>query len=183
MWHSMLNLDPTVLEKVLRPLIIYGFLLVALRIGGQRELGQSNALQFVLLLSVANAVQNGIIGTDDSITGAIIAAVTLFLANGLVEVLASRNARIHSLVIGRPVELINRGLINHRSLRRQRIGENELKDAVLAAGGHAFEDVERATLSSEGQIIVTLKSSGVLTRQIETLNEKVEELIARLDRP
>lgn len=179
----MLTLDPSVLEKILRPLAIYAFLLVALRIGGQRELGQSNVLQFVLLLSVANAVQNGIIGTDDSITGAFIGAVTLFVANGFVELMASRNVRFHALVIGRPVELINRGIVNRRALRRQRIGENELMDSVIAAGGHAFEDVERATLSAEGQLTVTLKSSGNLTRQVEALTRKVDELITRLDRP
>lgn len=178
----MLNLDPSLLEKILRPLVIYVFLLVALRIGGQRELNQSNVLQFVLLLSVANAVQNGIIGADDSVTGALIGAVTLFLANGLVEIMVSRNVRIHALVIGRPVELINRGIVNRRALRRQRIGENELMDSIIAAGGHAFEDVERATLSAEGQMVITLKSSGNLTRRIEALDKKVDELIARLDR-
>ena len=81
MWHQMFSLEPSILEKILRPLAIYIFLLIAIRIGGQRELGQSNILQFILLLSVANAVQNGIIGVDDSITGALIGAVTLFTAN------------------------------------------------------------------------------------------------------
>ena len=69
MLHAMFHLDPSVLEKILRPLAIYAFLLIAIRLGGQREIGQNNALQFVLLLSVANAVQNGIIGVDNWLTG------------------------------------------------------------------------------------------------------------------
>jgi hypothetical protein len=101
----MFHLEPSVLEKILRPVIIYLFILVALRIGGQREISQTSALQLVLLLSVANAVQNGIIGTDDSVSGAIIGAATLFTVNGIVEILASRSPRIHSLVVGRPLNL------------------------------------------------------------------------------
>src|SRR5439155_3080341 len=77
MWHNMVDLDPTVLEKVLRSIAIYLFLALALRFFGKRELGQSNTLDLVVLLLVANAVQNGIIGADNSVTGALIGAIVL----------------------------------------------------------------------------------------------------------
>ena len=107
----MFDLNPTILEKIIRPLVVYLFIVVEIRIGGQREIGQNNALQLVLLLSVANAVQNGIIGIDDSLTGAVIGAVTLFIANGVIEVLTSRSLRFHNIVIGHPVELVSLGII------------------------------------------------------------------------
>ena len=71
MWDSIFDLQLSVGEKVLRALLIYVFLIVALRIVGKRELGQANTLDLVVLLLVANAVQNGIIGNDITVTGAL----------------------------------------------------------------------------------------------------------------
>ena len=178
MWHSILHLDQSILEKVLRPLFVYGFLLVALRLGGQRELGQTNALQFVLLLSVANAVQNGIIGNDVSITGAIIGAVTLFLVNGLVEIVTSRSPRAHALVLGRPVELVIHNRVQIRTMHRQRLSEDDLTQAALAVGGATVLDIERATLAADGTIHVVLVSQVNLSEQIRILNEKINQLIS-----
>ncbi len=180
MWHQMFSLEPSILEKILRPLAIYVFLLIAIRIGGQRELGQSNILQFILLLSVANAVQNGIIGVDDSITGALIGAVTLFTANGLVELAASRNHRIHAIVIGRPIGLITHGLINHRVLRRHRLSEDDLLQAAIESGIQNLSDVDHAVLAASGQILISPKDSKTTADQIQELNLKIDALIKEL---
>ena len=182
MWHSMLHLDPSVLEKILRPIAIYVFLLVAIRLGGHREMNQTSALQFVLLLSVANAVQNGIIGTDDSITGAVIGAVTLFLVNGVVEIVTSRNARARRIVIGRPVELVWRGVVRTRELRRHRISPADLEQSALAAGCLGTNDIEHAVLSADGNIIVSLKSSTEVADRLDALEQKIDRLIAALDK-
>ena len=73
-------------EKLVRPVLIYGFLVIALRLAGKRELAQLNSLDFVVLLAVANAVRNGIIGDDDSVTGAVLGASVLFVLNGALAV-------------------------------------------------------------------------------------------------
>ena len=178
MWHSIFHLDPSILEKVLRPVLIYGFLLIALRLGGQRELNQTTALQFVLLLSVANAVQNGIIGNDVSVSGAIIGAVTLFLVNGVVEIITSRSPKAHLVIIGRPVELVIHNRVQVRTLRRQRLSNDDLEQAAVAAGGESINDIERATLASDGTIRVVLTSQVNLAEQIRLLNIKIDKLIA-----
>ncbi len=178
MWHSILHLDPSILEKIVRPIIIYVFLLIALRLGGQREISQTNALQFVLLLSVANAVQNGIIGNDVSVSGAIIGAVTLFLVNGIVEIVTSRSPRAHALVLGRPAELVIHNRVQVRTLRRQRLSEDDLTQAAISAGGETLHDIERATLASDGTIHVVLISQVNLAEQIRLLNEKIDKLLS-----
>ena len=181
MWHSMIHLDPSVLEKILRPILIYVFLIVAIRIGGHRELNQTSALQFVLLLSVANAVQNGIIGVDDSVTGAAIGAVTLFLVNGLVELVTSRSPRARQVIIGRPVELVRRGVVSTRELRRHRISTDDLAQAAVAAGGLGITDIEHAVLAADGNLVVSLKSSTEIVDRLATLESRIDLLIARLD--
>ena len=74
----MFDLDLSLGEKVIRAVVIYLFLVIALRLVGKRELTQLNTLDFVVLLAVANAVQNGLIGADNSVTGAVVGATVLF---------------------------------------------------------------------------------------------------------
>ena len=84
MWNAMFDLHLNLGEKVIRAVVIYLFLVIALRLVGKRELTQLNTLDFVVLLAVANAVQNGLIGEDNSVTGAVAGATVLFLlASGL----------------------------------------------------------------------------------------------------
>lgn len=153
----MFDLAPSVLEKILRPVLIYAFLLVALRVGGKRELGQLNTMDFVVLLAVANAVQNGIIGTDDSVTGAVVGATSLFFLNELTAFASSRSRRIHRLLVGTPTVLIADGEVQERALRRERLSLDDLRDTVLAEGAGSFRDVRRCTIEPNGRIVVVLR--------------------------
>jgi hypothetical protein len=82
MWNAMFDLQLSLGEKVIRAVVIYLFLVIALRLVGKRELTQLNTLDFVVLLAVANAVQNGLIGADNTVTGAVVGATTLFPSTG-----------------------------------------------------------------------------------------------------
>ncbi len=176
MWNAILNLDPSVTEKIVRPLIIYTFLVIALRLSGKREIGQNNALELVVLLAVANAVQNGIIGQDTSITGALIGATTLFVVNGVLEYAVSRNHRVHQIVIGRSVSLIKGGVVNERALRRQRLSVDDLLTEAVEHGAASLRDVETAVLGANGHILITLRSDSRLHQQIELLTEQIRSL-------
>src|SRR5579871_480852 len=109
MWNAIFHLQVSLGEKVLRTVLIYLFLLIALRFFGKRELGQANTLDLVVLLLVANAVQNGIIGNDVSVTGAIVGAATLFLVNGAFSRALFRSGQFRDLVEGEPSVLIRDG--------------------------------------------------------------------------
>ncbi len=176
MWNSISHLDISVAEKIIRPLIIYVFLVVGLRFSGKREIGQHNALELVVLLAVANAVQNGIIGQDTSITGALIGATTLFAANGVLEYAVSRNTRLHEIIVGRPVSLVANGRINQKALRRQRLSEEDLLEDASEQGASKLSDVETAVLGANGHIVVTLRSDMLLQGHISELTQQISEL-------
>src|ERR687897_2629099 len=106
MWHDILYVDVSVFEKCVRPVLIYGFRVVALRLAGKRELAQLNSLDFVVLLAVANAVQSGIIGDDDSVTGGVLGASALFILNGALAVMLFRRPDLRRLTEGTPRTLI-----------------------------------------------------------------------------
>ena len=73
----MWNLASTLAEIVLRTAVIYGIVLVGIRLSGKREVGQMTPFDLVLLLLIANAVQNAMTGPDTSVLGGVTAAVTL----------------------------------------------------------------------------------------------------------
>ena len=152
MWNAIFHLQVSVGEKVLRTVLIYVFMLVALRIFGKRELGQANTLDLVVLLLVANAVQNGIIGNDVSITGAIIGGVVLFGLNGLLSRGLYRSELLTRLVEGEPTELICNGELQMAALRREKIAASELRAIARRQGFPSLDTVRTAILETNGVI-------------------------------
>src|ERR671918_939002 len=124
MWHDIVQLDVSTVEKLVRPVLIYGFLVIALRLAGKRELAQLNSLDFVVLLAVANAVRNGIIGDDDSVTCGVLGASVLFVLNGALAVVLFRRPKPRPLAEGTPRTLISMGVVDHEALRKERLTES-----------------------------------------------------------
>lgn len=175
MWHDMFHLAPSVAEKVLRPVIVYVFLLVGLRLGGNREMSQLNVMDFIVLLAIANAVQNGIIGTDDSVTGAFIGAAALMLINVLAGNFTRRSRRARRLLVGTPVVLVRNGVVNADALRRERLSLEDLRDQLIVQGADDEEDVALCVLEPNGQFVVQLKPS----HEVES---RLDDVLARLAR-
>jgi len=182
MWHDMFHLDVTVLEKLLRPILIYAFLAVALRLAGKRELAQLNSLDFVVLLAVTNAVQNGIIGNDDSVTGGVIGATALFVLNGTLAVILFRSARLRRLAEGTPRVLITMGVIDHDALRKERLTVDQLLAAIATQGAGGLDDVEEAVLEPNGTIVSRMKEMDRDAMRFMDLSHQLDELKAMVAR-
>src|SRR5579864_1386998 len=109
MWNHMFVLNLPVAEKLLRPIVVYAFLVVLLRIFGKRELAQLNPFDLVVLLSLSNTVQNAIIGDDNSVTGGLIGAFALLAINYAVVRFLFRHRRLDEIFEGTPTVLIRDG--------------------------------------------------------------------------
>jgi uncharacterized membrane protein YcaP (DUF421 family) len=151
-WHAIFHLPLSVGEKVLRSLLIYAFLIVALRVVGKRELGQTNTLDLVVLLLVANAVQNGIIGNEFSVTGAAIGAVTLFAVNEAVNRATYAWPLVSRILEGQPSVLIQDGKPVHLALRRAGISLPELRAIARRQGFDDLASVHSAILETNGVV-------------------------------
>jgi uncharacterized membrane protein YcaP (DUF421 family) len=171
MWHDMFSLGVPVLEKIIRPVIVYIFLVAALRLAGKRELAQLNPLDLVVLLTLSNAVQNAIIGNDNSVTGGILGAVALLTANGLASNGFYHHPWLDRVVGGTPTTLIEDGKILRNNLARELITEDELVAVCRKQGVERLSEVETAILETSGTI-------SVFTRQ-PTLEERIAEQIDR----
>jgi len=172
----MFDLDLSVAEKVVRAIAIYAFLVIALRLVGKRELAQLNTLDFVVLLAVANAVQNGLIGADNSVTGAVIGATVLFVVNSALAFVLYRNRRLQRLVEGTPTELIRDGQILEDALRQQQLTHDDLLEEIQSAGADTFDDVETARLLPNGKVVVIPKESNQASVQYDDLRARIDHL-------
>src|SRR5271169_3783945 len=112
MFDQMFHLPIPLLEKILRPIIVYLALILLLRVFGKRELAQLNPFDLVVLLSLSNTVQNAIIGDDNSVTGGIIGAFGLLAINWLVVRTLYSSPRLTRALEGRSTLLISDGKID-----------------------------------------------------------------------
>ena len=116
--RDMFIVSIPIAEKILRPILVYVFLVVLLRVFGKRELAQLNPFDLVVLLSLSNTVQNAIIGEDSSVAGGFIGAFTLMLLNYLVIRFLFRHRRLDQILEGKPTVLIREGRICKESVSK-----------------------------------------------------------------
>jgi len=170
LWSDMLHLGVPVLEKILRPILVYAFLVVGLRLAGKRELAQLNAFDLVVLLTLSNTVQNAIIGDDNSVSGGVIGATTLLVVNYAVVRFLYGHQRLDQLVEGAATVLIDHGEIQRQQLKQELITIEELETAAHKQGLGSLDEVERAVIETGGTISFTAKKpSAESTRHDEVL--------------
>jgi uncharacterized membrane protein YcaP (DUF421 family) len=153
MWNSGLPLW----ELIIRASIVYGLLLVLLRLTGKRQVGQLCPFDLVLLLVLSNSVQNAINGGDNSMIGGAVSAATLVGINYAVGYLTYRSKRMEALIEGRPIVLIHDGHVDRRAMRRSQMTSHELEAALRAEGHAGPECVRFALLENNGHLTVIAK--------------------------
>src|SRR2546423_13405059 len=97
---DMFVLGLPIAEKILRPILVYAFLIVGLRLAGKRELAQLNPFDLIVLLTLSNTVQNAIIGNDNSVSGGVIGATTLLAVNYFVVRFLYGHEKLESMIEG-----------------------------------------------------------------------------------
>ena len=144
-------------QFVLRAVAIYVLVMVLVRVSGKRAVGQFTPFDLVLLILIGNAVQNGINGGDNSLTGAAIMATTLIALNYGVAFVTSRNRKVEKFVEGVPVVLARNGQLFEGVLRRELVSREDFREALRMNGVEDVSDVELALLETNGSISVVKK--------------------------
>ena len=192
MTQSMFHLSLPVLEKILRPVIVYLVLVGFLRIFGKRELAQLNPFDLVVLLSLSNTVQNAIIGDDNSVSGGVIGALSLLSINWLLTRLLYRLPRLTDLFEGSATTLILDGKVDLAALRREALTEEELLSVLHRQSFDAFEEVRRCVLEPNGTFFIEarkpddqqradlMQAIQLLTADVATLRAELRDTCIRL---
>ena len=152
MFSDMFALGLPIVEKIIRTIVVYIFLIIGLRVAGKRELAQLNPLDLIVLLLLSNTVQNAIIGDDNSVTGGVLGAATLLAVNYGVVRVVHRSRKLQRLIEGRRDVLIKGGKIRMDHLDRELISRADLRSAALKQGISSLDDVETCVLEPTGAI-------------------------------
>ena len=141
--------------------IIYLFLVAGLRLMGKRELGQMNIYDLVLIIVLANAVQNAMVGNDTSLVGGIVAAITLLVLNRLLTLAMARSLKLERFMVGEPMLILNDGHLLADRMRREGVTREQLLAALREHGLEKPDDAHMCVLEVDGTISVVPKDAEV----------------------
>jgi uncharacterized membrane protein YcaP (DUF421 family) len=182
-WKDMFVLGLPLLEKILRPIIVYVFLIVSLRLSGKRELVQLNPFDLVVLLTLSNTVQNAIIGDDNSVSGGLIGATSLLFMNYVVVRFLYGHNKLEQLVEGQSDVLIEKGQVNPDRLKRELITMSQLEAAARKQGFDTLEEVDKCILEPSGTLAFVARkpdADDVRHRELVLRLEELMQEVARL---
>ena len=155
-FESMFHMPVPILEKILRPMIVYLALIAFLRMFGKRELAQLNPFDLVVLLSLSNTVQNAMIGDDNSVSGGVLGALSLLSINWVLTRVLFHVPRLNETLQGSSTTLIADGVVDYAALRAETLTEDELLSVLHKQGVDTFEEVRRCVLEPNGTFFVEI---------------------------
>jgi len=166
----------SLLEKVVRPVLVYLFLVIGLRLAGKRELAQLNAFDLVVLLTLSNTVQNAIIGADNSLLGGVIGATTLLVFNFIVVRFAFTHPRVERFIQGDADLLMRNGTVIAERLRAEGVTVGELEAAARRQGFPSLRDVDKAILEASGGVTFVAKKPRAHEARHQDLMKRLDDL-------
>jgi len=175
-WKDMFVMGLPLAEKILRPIIVYAFLVISLRLSGKRELVQLNPFDLVVLLTLSNTVQNAIIGEDNSVLGGIVGATSLLVTNYLVVRFLYDHRKLDQLVEGKSDVLVEGGKVRTRNLKRELITVAQLEAAARKQGFESLAEVEQCVLEPSGTLTFVGKKPASEELRHQELLGKLEHL-------
>ncbi len=174
-WKDMFVMTLPILEKILRPVIVYIFLVVMLRLSGKRELVQLNPFDLVVLLTLSNTVQNAIIGDDNSVSGGLLGATALLAINYLTVRFLYGHKKLDQLVEGKADVLIEAGRVRTQHLKSELITMVQL-EAARKQGFSSLAEVDQCILEPGGTLSFIGKKPDAEDKRHRELLERMDHL-------
>lgn len=165
------------LRIVLSTVIIYLFIIIAIRLFGKKELAQLSVIDLVFILLISNAVQNAMVLGDNSLIGGMIAAGTLFVVNYILKYLQYRFPQFSKALQGDAIMLVYKGKVIESHMRLAKITSNELLEAIREHGVQDVSEVDLAILEVDGNISVLSHDY----KKQSTKRRKAHKIIAKQD--
>jgi uncharacterized membrane protein YcaP (DUF421 family) len=178
------TLSEPALEVIVRPILVYLFLVIALRLAGKRELAQVNSFDLVVLLTISNLLQNAGIGSDTSVLAGWVSTAALLITNYLVVRLIFRHPKVGRIIEGSPRKLIEDGKVLFENLEKEMISYDDLIEAIHRQGVEQVHEVRRCELDPDGTIAVFEKHPTeleMIESEERAIHQKLDELLRRLD--
>ena len=148
------------MDIVLRATIVFAVIYVLMRVVGRRELGSMEPFDLILLVVIGDFVQQGVTQQDMSVTGSLLAVVTIGLLAVATSWLGYRFPHLRPVLEGRPVVLVDNGRPLERNLSRERITLEELAAQARLQQIDSIEKVRWAVLETSGTVSFIPRETG-----------------------
>jgi uncharacterized membrane protein YcaP (DUF421 family) len=183
MWHNLVTMGIPLGEKVVRTFVVYVVLALLLRIAGKRDLAAFNTFDLVVMLLLANVVQNAIIGPDNSLWGGVAAAMALMVIHAVMVRIVVRSDRLERLLEGTPTVLVRDGEYNMKALKREGLRKADVAAALKHQGASTVHEVKEMTLEPGGALCVQLiRDEENATRgDVAAVAQRLAELERKMD--
>ena len=168
--------DVSVLEKGIRSALIYLVLVVVLRLFGKRVMAQFTTYDFVVLLLLSNAVQNGLIGNDNSIFGGLIGAGALLAVNALVSWSQFRWHWIDRFVQANPTIIVDDGRLNTRGVDSLRLSPTEVSSLLREQNFHSAREIQHAEVEPTGSLSIQPKDPDKALNHVREVSERLARI-------
>lgn len=172
----MWSLPLPILEKILRPVIVYLVLVLLLRIFGKRELAQLNPFDLVVLLSLSNTVQNAIIGDDNSVSGGVIGAFALLAINWIVARILYRSRKLTGALEGHSTTLILNGRPDLKAMEHESLTMEDLVSVIHKQGFADISQIQKCQLEPNGTFYIEAFQPSSEDKQHKELIDKLQIL-------
>ena len=179
-WNDIFVPGVPLLEKTIRTLVVYGAVLIGLRLAGKRELSQLNPFDLVVLLLLSNTVQNAIIGNDNSVIGGLFGAAVLLLTNHFLVRYLFKSGRLDAME-GNPDVLVASGKVMHDRLNEELITVAELEAAARRQGIKSIADIEECRLETGGALTFVERTPTPEDTKHDEVMDRLEAIERRLE--
>jgi len=160
---------------ILGSMIIYVFMIFAIKLFGQKQLAQLSVIDLVFILLISNSVQNAMVGNNTTLLGGVIGATSLFIINYLFKVILYRSPKLSKIIQGEPLMLIYKGKLNMRNIKEIKLTHIELMQVLREHGVASIEEVDLAVLESDGNISVLSNEFNSKSEKKGGLHKKITE--------
>ena len=148
-----------------RSVVVYLFVILAIRLFGKKELTQLSVIDLVFILLISNSLQAAMVGNDTTLLGGLIAAGSLFIVNWILKNLIYKSKVISETIQGSPILLVYEGKVFHKHLEKAQISHEELEATIREHGVKNIEAVDLAVLEVDGNISILSSSFTKKTRK------------------
>lgn len=152
MWQNFVSMDVSALNLVIRAVVVYFSVLILLRMGGKRQIGQMGPTEFVAVLLISNAVQNAMNAGDNSLVGGLILAATLVALSCLISFFTYKYKPVEKFFEGAPTIMIHHGKMLLENMRKEQVSEDELHQLIRKQGLAHVHEITTAILESDGSL-------------------------------
>jgi uncharacterized membrane protein YcaP (DUF421 family) len=151
---DLFRMDVSPLELFVRTTVVYLGLLAAMRALSWREMGALEMPDMLMIVLIADGVQNGMSGAYQSITGALIVGGTLLGWNYALDWLSYHVPAVRHAIRPRRLQLVQHGRVQEKQLRRALVTQDELLGQLRAQGVEDIGEVKGAYLEASGDLSV-----------------------------